>query len=146
MRYWLWLAAKLLGIAIAVVGLWALVVRLLPPHPGGLLANWPRLGVDLGYTLAVFLLGLGAAGLLAICAWDQRYRCRTCGRRLRMPAASGIFSSVMLGGTPNTEYICTFGHGKLEVPDVHTSYRPAKWTRYDGIWDDWRRAEEKRPR
>lgn len=143
MRFWLWLLLKLAAIGATVLGLWFVVLRLLPPHPGGLLRNSPRLGVDLGYTLAVFLLGLAAAGLLAACAWDQRYRCRTCGRRLRMPSASGILSSVMLGGTPNTEYICTFGHGKLEVPDVHTSYRPAKWTRYESIWDDWRRAEQR---
>lgn len=142
MRYWSWLVAKLAGIALFTGAIWAVVETVLPPHLEGLLSASPRLGVDLTYTVAVFTLGLLAAGLLALCAWDQRFRCRSCGRRLRMPQAEGVFSSVMLGGVPHTEYICTFGHGTLYVPDVHTTYRPAKWTRYANVWDDLRQAEE----
>lgn len=141
MRFWALLALKLAAIAAVTAGVWLAIETVLPPHPGGLLSGSPRLGVDLTYTLAVFCLGLAAAALLGLCAWDQRYRCRTCARRLRMPVAEGVFSSVMLGGVPHTEYICTFGHGKLYVPDVHTTYRPAKWTRYPTLWDDLMRAE-----
>lgn len=141
MRYWAWFAAKLAVIFGFVAAVWAGTETLLPAHPGGLLSSGPRLGIDLPYTFAAFLLGLVAAGLLAICAWDQRYRCRTCARRLRMPQTEGVYSSVMLGGVPHTEYICTFGHGKLYVPDVHTTYHPAKWTCFDSLWEDLLNAE-----
>ena len=52
---------------------------------------------------------------LAIC--DQRYRCRTCLRRLRMPILTGDWTHILLG-PPRTEYICPFGHGTLKVDEV----------------------------
>ena len=137
MKYWVWLVAKLGLAAMLVTGFWALVTRLLPPAPGGLLADWPRFGSDLPFTFAVaiaVILGFGLGWLAAI---DQVYRCRICVRRLRMPQTEGNYSSVWLGGAPYTEYICTYGHGKLYVPEVHlASSRTMQWTGYGSLWEN----------
>jgi hypothetical protein len=142
MKYASWLAAKLLAVCLILLGFWAALNWLFPPaywwpH------NWPRLGRDLSYTVAVGALVCVACGLLYLVYLDQRYRCRVCVRRLRMPQPEGNFSSVWLGGTPYTEYICTYGHGKLLVPDVHlASARRAKWTPIKSLWEDLLEAEE----
>lgn len=141
-RYWLWLGAKIVLILGVIAGLWAGAQFILPPAPGGWLRAWPRLGTDFSYTLAAFVLGLLAAGLIGLCAWDQRFRCRVCARRLRLPRAEGVYSSVMLVGVPHTEYICSYGHGTLYVPDVHTTYLPAKWTPIASLWEDLLQAEK----
>src|SRR5947209_5031418 len=44
---------------------------------------------DLWYTSLVGLWFLGVLGLLSLVVWDQRYRCRVCLRRLRMPIERG---------------------------------------------------------
>lgn len=137
MKYWSLMVVKLIAAAAIVAGVWYVITLLLPPAPGGLLKDWPRFGSDLVYTLAVgfsVLLGFGLGWLAAV---DQVYRCRTCLRRLRMPQSEGTYSSIMLGGTPFTEYICTFGHGKLFVPDVHlSSSRAMKWIGYGTLWEN----------
>jgi hypothetical protein len=143
MKYAAWFAAKL-AIAAVLLGLvWRLVEALLPPAPGGLLANLPRLGIDLPYTLGVgFIVVLGWA-LLKIALHDQQYRCRICLRKLRMPQAEGRLSYVWLLGNPYTEYICTFGHGKLYVPDVHlASTGKPRWVGSEDLWADLLAAEE----
>ena len=47
------------------------------------------------------------------CIWDQRYRCRVCLRRLRMPVETGSWSRMLQFGRPRIEYICPYGHGTL---------------------------------
>ena len=142
MKYWSWLAAKLILATLAVGAFWTVVSWTLPPPPTGLLANWPRFGSDLSYTFAVAFSVIVGFGLGWLCAVDQVYRCRTCVRRLRMPRAEGNYSRVMLGGAPFTEYICTYGHGKLFVPDVHlSSSRAMRWVGYGSLWENLMRAE-----
>ena len=144
MRYWGWLAIKL-GMAVALVaGFWTVAGWVVPPAPTGLLANWPRFGSDLSYTFAVAFSVIVGFGLGWVCAVDQVYRCRTCARRLRMPVTSGgNYSHIMLGGTPRTEYICTYGHGKLNVPDVHvSSSRAMRWIGYGSLWENLMAAEQ----
>lgn len=146
-RYWLWLAVKL-GIAgLIVVGVWTVAGWVIPPAPGGLLAGYPRLGSDLAYTLAVFVVGFIAFLLGWWCAVDQVYRCRVCVRKLRMPLAEGNYGRVMREGVPHTEYICTYGHGRLRVPDVHVSGSRAplfRWIAYRSLWEDLLDAEQHR--
>lgn len=137
MKYWAWLLAKLGLAALVVVGFWTIVSHLLPPAQGGLLADWPRFGSDLPFTFAVAIAVILGFGLGWLAALDQVYRCRICVRRLKMPQTEGNYSSVWLGGTPYTEYICTYGHGKLYVPDVHlASSRTMKWTGYGNLWEN----------
>lgn len=142
MKFWGWLVIKLLIATAAVVAFWTVVSWMLPPAPGGLLADWPRFGSDLSYTLGVGLAVIVGFGLGWLCAVDQVYRCRVCARRLRMPQSEGNFSRIMLGGTPYTEYICTYGHGKLSVPDVHlSSSRTMRWIGYGSLWENLMEAE-----
>jgi hypothetical protein len=81
--------------------------------------------------------------LLWVAVVDQRYRCRTCLRRLRMPVTSGSWPNMFLIGRPRTEYICIYGHGTLKVPDeqIAGSARPA-WERHDDIWRELEALEE----
>jgi len=143
MKYWLWLLAKIVLVVAGIVLFWRLVSGFLPPAPSGLLANWPRFGSDLDYTFAVCFAGLFGFGLGWLCAVDQVYRCRRCARRLRMPVSEGNYSRTMLEGSPYTEYICTYGHGKLYVPDVHlSSSRAMGWIGYGSLWENLLAAEE----
>lgn len=142
-RYWGWLAVKLIAAATLVSGFWNVAATLAGPGPTGLLANWPRFGSDLPYTFAACFSVLVGFGLGWLCAADQLYRCRTCVRRLRMPMSQGNYSHTMLGGAPYTEYICTYGHGKLYVPDVHlSSSRARRWIGYGSLWENLMRAED----
>lgn len=142
MKYWSWFAAKLLLAVVVVYGYWTVANWVIPPPPTGLLANWPRLGSDLSFTFAVAFACILAFGLVWLAAADQLYRCRKCVHRLRMPRAQGDYSHTMLGGTPFTEYICPYGHGKLYVPDVHlSSSRARRWTGYGNLWENLLQAE-----
>lgn len=143
MKYWGWLAAKLAMVAGMVGGIWEMAVAVAGPGPTGLLENWPRFGSDLAYTVAMAIVVILACGLLWLCAADQLYRCRRCARRLKMPeSGGGDYSHTMLGGSPFTTYICTYGHGKLYVPDVHlSSSRAARWMGYGSLWENLMQAE-----
>ena len=71
--------------------------------------------------LALMLCFLLFAGALYLIVWDQRYRCRVCLRRLRMPIETGSWSRILLFGRPQIEYICPYGHGTLREDDLHIS-------------------------
>jgi hypothetical protein len=143
-RYWGWLLIKLALTILAVGAFWTLASWLLPPAPSGLLANWPRFGSDLSYTFAVAFSAILGFLLGWLAAVDQVYRCRICVRRLRMPRSEGNYSHTLLGGTPFTEYICTYGHGKLYVPEVHvSSSRALRWVGYGSLWENLMQAERR---
>jgi hypothetical protein len=137
MRYWSLLAGKL-----AVSG--AVSYGLLQ----GINAYWssplwfrgvriPRFGVDLAFTLAVGIWFLASAGLLSLCVLDQRYRCRVCLRRLRMPVETGSWSRMLLLGRPRIEYICPYGHGTLKEEELHISGSDnPEWTESGDMWDE----------
>ncbi len=141
-KYWVLLMGKILVVASMAWALGWWDGRLMPA-PNQLLAHWSRLGTDWPYTLVMPLCGLASYLLLRLALWDQKFRCRVCVRRLRLPQAEGIYSSVLLGGTPYCEYVCTWGHGKLFVPELHlaSSGKPM-WTGYESLWDNLLRAEE----
>jgi hypothetical protein len=44
---------------------------------------------------------------------------------------------MLLSGRPHTEYICTYGHGTLKVPDVQfTGKEPIDWAEHQDIWKE----------
>jgi len=134
MRYWAYLAAKLLALSFALKYLWAGVTRLLPrPH----LYHGEFLGYDLGWTLCAGAFFLVCCGALYLAIFDQRYRCRVCLRQLRMPVATGSWSRMLQLGRPRIEYICPFGHGTLKVPELHISgAEPLDWQPNGDMWKE----------
>jgi hypothetical protein len=89
---------------------------------------------------AYFLL---AEGILFLIIWDQKLRCRTCGRRLRMPVSKGSHAHVLFG-PPRTDYICVYGHGTLKVPELAISGRETpKWKENQDIWKELTEASTK---
>jgi hypothetical protein len=121
MRYWGYFAAKLAAAAALLSALLALLNWVLPPEPNLFLHNPPRFGFDLEYTLAVLVWFLLSAGALYLTVWDQRYRCRVCLRRLRMPVTTGSWSQMLQFGRPRIEYICPYGHGTLKEDELQIS-------------------------
>ena len=102
MRYWGLLAGKL-GVSAAIsYGLLALINALWSPQIYLIKYGWKtsRFGFDLAYTLVVGVWFLISVGLLYLCIWDQRYRCRVCLRRLRMPITTGSWGRMLLVGRP----------------------------------------------
>ena len=61
------------------------------------------------------------AGVLYLIIWDQRYRCRVCLRRLRMPIETGSWGRMLQFGRPRIEYICPYGHGTLKEDELQIS-------------------------
>lgn len=144
MKYWALLAAKLVAVGVVTSGLWRVVRSLLPP-PRPFLYIGPPFGRDLVWTLAAGACFLIGCGLLYLAWWDQRYRCRTCLRRLRMPVETGSWSSMLQFGRPRIEYICPYGHGTLQVPEVQLSGpEPSDWREIRDIWRELESLEESR--
>src|SRR5579862_2561621 len=99
-RYWGYLVLKLaLSCAVAAVLLceinysWT-PLRAIPDVNWGLFF-WSKL-----YALLVGLDFLFLMGLLYLSVLDQRYRCRVCLRRLRMPIGRGSWSHMLQLGRP----------------------------------------------
>jgi len=90
------------------------------------------------YNLAVLGWFLLCAGALYIIVWDQRYRCRICLRRLRMPVETGSWGRMLQFGRPRIEYICPYGHGTLKQDELQISgLENPRWTPHSGdIWDE----------
>jgi hypothetical protein len=135
MRYWAWFAAKLAVAIAGSAGLLKWVSRMFPADKDTL----APLGKGVSYLLcdlALMLVFLLFAGALYLAVWDQRYRCRVCLRRLRMPIATGSWSQILLFGRPQIEYICPYGHGTWREADLHISgMSAAEWTPHsDDIW------------
>ena len=138
MRYWAYFTAKLAAAVAVLYGLLVLLNWKWPPAQPRFAYLPPRFGYDLGYTLAIlvwFLLGTGA---LYIIIWDQRYRCRVCLRRLRMPVETGSWSRMLMLGRPRIEYICTYGHGTLKEEEFQISGSEGpEWTPHsEDFWEE----------
>jgi hypothetical protein len=136
-RYWGFLALKLLAAAAGAAGsLWFLNLFWLPYTPL-FRVNSYRFSYDLVYTTLVGVWFLFAYGLVYLAIWDQRYRCRTCLRKLRMPIETGSWGYMLQLGRPRIEYICPYGHGKLNVDEVQISGITApEWTEQGDIWQE----------
>ena len=93
---------------------------------------------DLLYTFLAGIWFQFSFGLFYLAVWDQRYRCRTCLRRLCMPIETGSWGYMLQLGRPQIEYICPFGHGTAErrrTSDHRHIRRPA-WTEHGDIWEE----------
>ncbi|MBZ5617305.1 MAG: hypothetical protein LAQ69_01040 [Acidobacteriia bacterium] len=139
MRYWAYFAAKLVaggallyGLLVALNSAWPAEV----PHFFTYVP--PRFGYDLPFTLAVLVWFLLCTGTFYLIIWDQRYRCRVCLRRLRMPVETGSWSRMLQFGRPRIEYICTYGHGTLKEDELQISgLENPEWTPHsDDLWEE----------
>jgi len=137
MRYWGWFAAKLAVAAGVFRGLLALISRVFPPDSSPL-APLDNGAKYLLCDLALMLCFLLAAGALYLIVWDQRYRCRVCLRRLRMPIQIGSWSRILQFGRPRIEYICPYGHGTLREDELRISgMTAAEWEpNSSDIWEE----------
>ena len=137
MKYWGYLAAKLAaggGVAYAVG--WAINTWYPQPEPFLLDVHPDPFAHDLMYTFAMLGYFLFCLGLLYLIIGDQRLRCRTCLRHLRIPVATGSWTHVLLS-PPGVEYICPYGHGTLKVPEsqIGGPQAPA-WQEHEDIWKE----------
>lgn len=136
MRFWAIFAGKLAGSYLLLLGLWTLLERTMPPPAKFLHHSFRPFGHDLRWTVAILLLFLFACGVLYLVFLDQQFRCRHCGRRLRMPLLRGSYSRMLQEGRPQFEYICPFGHGTLRVPGTRFQGRePTNWKSNKDLWE-----------
>ncbi|MGH9657097.1 MAG: hypothetical protein ACRD96_01055 [Bryobacteraceae bacterium] len=143
MRYWGFLIGKLSAAAAVSWVLFRAIVRWWPDQ---MYFNYPlqkyvthpaRFGFDLYFTLALGGWFLLTCGLAYLCVWEQRYRCRVCLRRLRMPVETGSWSRMLQLGRPEIEYICPYGHGRLNVAEVQISGpENPEWTPGADMWEE----------
>ncbi len=136
-RYWGFLLLKLGAAAVGAAGsLWFLNLFWRPYTPLFQFNSYHFL-FDLPYTTLVGVWFLFAYGLFYLAIWDQRYRCRTCLRRLRMPIETGSWGYMLQLGRPQIEYICPYGHGKLNVEEIQISGAVSpEWTEQGDIWQE----------
>ena len=138
MRYWGYLALKLLG-GLAFLGALRAGLRWMLPKPQAYVTynGLNPVGHDLTHTIAYFIFFLLCAGVIYLVFHDQKYRCRSCARKLRMPVLRGSWNSMLLLGRPHTEYICPYGHGTLKVPELQiTGKEPIDWASHQDIWKE----------
>jgi hypothetical protein len=141
MKYWLYLAAKLVAAAGVMCLLQAELVSHYQPPPPPLPRFGPAPPLFVGdmlftfLTLGVWLIGVG---LFYAVVWDQRRRCRTCLRRLIMPVASGSWGNMVIFGRPRTQWICGYGHGTLSIEELQITGRQSPdWQPHDdNIWKE----------
>jgi hypothetical protein len=133
MRYWAYLAGKI-GLCEALMyGLLCLLNHFFPADNHHHIIP-PRI---LLYMLLMGLLFLFCCGLFYLCVWDQRYRCRVCLRRLRMPVETGSWGGMLLLGRPRIEYICPYGHGTLTLAEMQISgLENPEWNPHGEMWDE----------
>ena len=138
MRYWAYFVAKLAVAAGALYGVLLLLNPYLPKEGSEALApldqGFDKLIVNVVF-MAYFLV---CAGVLYLIVRDQRYRCRVCLRKLRMPIETGSWGKMLLLGRPRIEYICPYGHGTLKADEVQISgLSNPEWTaNSDDIWNE----------
>jgi len=145
MKYWGYFLLKVLLAAAVLRELGHLIYKLFPEPAPFLRYQLPRFPYDLKWTatMLVFFLACAAVGYAII--WDQRRRCRTCLRRLRMPVQRGHWGLATLLSPVHSESICPYGHGTLAEPDVlSTSTQTVEWREHsDNIWRELETYDKK---
>jgi hypothetical protein len=147
MKYWLYFAAKLLQIALVVSALEFVLYACYPPPPAPLPGFPPVKSLflyDMLFTILLFGTWLVGAGLFFLAVWDQRRRCRTCLHKLVMPIQRGSWGTMVVFGRPQTDYICPFGHGTLNIEDLQITGRlTPDWQPHDeNIWKELEALEQ----
>jgi hypothetical protein len=144
MKWWLLVAAKGIGLGGLYLGGVLVVDRIFPKGMTEITPTYEVI-IHLGYAFSMLGVAL-VTYILAYFAWiDQRYRCRTCARRLRMPVASGSWSKATLFAPPKMEWICSFGHGTMRERQLQISGKSKdEWSENDdNFWkafeDAWRK-------
>jgi hypothetical protein len=143
MRYWAYLAGKLIAAAAPLYGLLVLIERSFPSRKEPITDSAAAFDALRGTTQALLcdlsLMGwfLLSAGVFYLIIWDQRRRCRVCLRRLRMPIETGSWGSMLRLGLPRIESICPYGHGTLSQDELQIS-GPAnpEWTPSGDMWEE----------
>jgi hypothetical protein len=136
MRYWGILVAKLIAGAGILYAIWQALYHLYPFPAYYLTSKQGPFLHDFPWTTLMFVYNLVCNGVLVLIILDQRYRCRSCGRRLRMPVTTGSHSHVLFG-PPRTNYICPYGHGTLNVPELQlTGRESANWKANEDMWTE----------
>ena len=146
MRYWAYLVGKLVVAGAAMTRMLWWVAGLWPANPRhDPLAALGHGGDWLLCDLALMGWFLLCVGILYVIVWDQRYRCRTCLRRLRMPVETGSWGQMLQFGRPRIEYICPYGHGTLREDELQISgLNSAEWTQNsDDMWEELYTASSK---
>ena len=100
MKYWAYFGAKLVAVVLFLCAVWDGMFRLLPEPEPFLRYRVSRMGQDLAWTTLILLYFLFGIGLVYVAIWDQRMRCRSCLRRLRMPLETGSWSRATLLSPP----------------------------------------------
>src|SRR6266567_6373451 len=137
MRYWAYFGAKIAIAGATLFGLLALLNWYWPPEPPFYSYVPPRFGYSLGFTLAALVWFLLLTGTAYWILHDQRYRCRVCLRRLRMPVETGSWHRMLLLGRPRMEYICPYGHGTLKEEELQISgLENPEWTESGDPWQE----------
>lgn len=145
MRYWAFFASKLGAIwvlaSLLKAGLKAVITV---STPAVVRFGHQPFGHDLPYTLAMLVYMLFCVGLVYLAILDQKYRCRTCLRRLRMPVNTGSWAEATIFAPPRTEYICPYGHGTMKENEVQLSGRDnPDWIEHKDIWEELESAHKK---
>ncbi len=133
MKYWGWLVAKVVGIAGFTWGTNWLTYEL-SRVPKETLA---KDATDFDWTFTLVLWSPVILGLCWAALADQRYRCRTCATRLRMPVATGSWGRATLFGRPKMEYICPYGHGTMNISQSQITGRESpEWDEHGDMWKE----------
>lgn len=136
-RYWGFLLVKFAGAALGAWASLAFLNLIRPPQTPFLHSTHVNFTEDLTYTTLLGVWFLFSYGLFYLAVWDQRYRCRTCLRRLRMPVETGSYSHMLRLGRPRIEYICAYGHGSLNVEEIQFPGKVSpEWTERGDIWSE----------
>lgn len=139
MRYWAYFSAKVVVAGGVLYSLLLLVSRFLPKEikhdERDALSN---ASLHLLYNVVLMGWFLLCAGVLYLIIRDQRYRCRVCLRRLRMPIETGSWGKMLQLGRPRIEYICPYGHGTLTAEELQISgLANPEWTPHsDDMWEE----------
>jgi len=140
-RYPAWMAAKLVLVTLitaAVYGVARLTLFRL---------NYQNNRFDLiqltfdGILLGFWIVPMIWIGLAAVALHDQKLRCRTCARPLRMPVDEGSYATLLLDH-PGTEYVCPYGHGALKVEVWLSSREAPRWRTFGDFWQELFRSSD----
>ena len=127
LRNFAFLFAKTLPVLIATATLWIASVESELLSPSSFFSG-------VSGVMGTFIFALSAVAAAWYSLVDQRLRCPMCLRKLSMPVPFGIIGSILFD-LPGTEYICTYGHGTLYVPEpTSEGLRESRWKEPVGIW------------